>query len=351
MSGTSVFKNEGALSPDFLPDILPFRESQIKQIAGNLEPVGESRRGQNTFVFGSPGIGKTATMKFIFRKFEDEYPNVKAIYINCWDFNTSIALMAKITNDIGMIGLIVPRRGLGKDEVNQRFTEAISKSKREVVVCLDEVDQLIRKEPGALYSLLRVSQYTGKDITLVLISNDPHVFAKLESRVLSSLNADDIEFRPYKIDEMKNILSERAKQAFVSVDSAAILLAANQAVQRGGDVRIGLQSLQKAGRFAERKGDKKITAAHMRDIITEVKDPRSQIIKKKIGDNEKVLVDIVNKTGSMSFTELYEKYAKNVDNPVSVRMVQDYVKHLAHAKMLRLSERKIDGKRMVYSAA
>ncbi len=348
MSGSSVFKNEGVLSPEFLPEILPFRESQIKQIASNVEPVGENRKSQNTFIFGSPGIGKTATMKFIFRKFEEEYPSVKTIYINCWDFNTSIAVMSKVTNELGMF---VPRRGLGKDEINQRFVEAVGKSKKGIVVCLDEVDQLISKEHGALYSLLRVNQYTGKDITLVLISNDPHVFAKLESRVMSSLNTDEIEFRPYKIDEMKSILAERAKHAFASYDGAAILLAANQAVQRGGDVRVGLQCLQKAGRIAEKRGDKKVSAGHMKEILSELRDPRAQIIKKKIGGNEKVLVDIVNKSGSLSFMELYKKYAKNVDNPVSVRMVQDYVKHLAQSKMIKLSERKIDGKRMVYSAA
>jgi hypothetical protein len=72
-------------------------------------------------------------------------------------------------------------------------------------------------------------------------------------------------------------------------------------------------------------------------------------VKKKISDNEKVLVNIVNKSGELSFLELYDKYAKSVENPVSVRMVQDYVRHLAQSKMLRLSERKVDGKRMIYS--
>lgn len=344
----SVFRNESVLSPDFLPEMLPFRETQIKQVAANIEPAAHGKKGQNTFIFGSPGIGKTATVRYVFRQMEEEYPAVKTIYINCWDFNTSIAVMSKITNDLGMF---VPRRGLGKDEINERFVEAISKSKKGIVVCLDEVDQLISKEHGALYSLLRVGQYTGKDLTLVLISNDPHVFSSLESRVMSSLNSDDVEFRPYDINEMKNILSERSKAAFNSVDSAAILLAANQAVNMGGDVRIGLQCLQKAGRIAEKSGAAKLLASHLKDTIKEVKNPRSQIIKGKIGENEKAIVDIVNKTGEMSFTELYEKYSSKVEKPVSMRMVQDYVKHLAAAKMIRMSERKVEGKRMIYKSA
>ncbi len=341
----SVFKNEEILSPEYIPEILPHRENQIKQIANNLEPASEGRKGQNTFVFGPPGIGKTATVKFIFRKFEEEYSGIKTIYINCWDFNTSIAVLSKITTELGMF---IQRRGLGKDEINERFVEVLSKTKSNVVVCLDEVDQLITKEPGALYNLLRVNQYTDKNLTLVLISNNPHIFSKLESRVLSSLNADEIEFKPYKIDEMKNILAERARYAFVSADGAAIMLAANLAIQRGGDVRIGLQCLQKAGRIAEKRGERKLIASHVREILTNVKDARAEILKKKISENEKVLVDIVNKSKSLSFMELYDKYAKEVGNPVSVRMAQDYVKHLAQAKMIKLSERKVDGKRMIY---
>lgn len=342
-----VFKNERVLSTEFLPEILPFRETQIKQIANNIAPLGESGKGQNTFIFGPPGIGKTATAKFIFRQFEEEFSEVKTIYINCWDFNTSIAVLSKITLDLGMF---VARRGLGKDEINQKFIEALKKSKKNIVICLDEVDQLIMKDSGSLYDLLRVNQYVDNGITLVMISNNPHIFSKLESRVLSSLNKDDIEFKSYKIDEMKNILTERAKLAFKSFDNVAILLAANHAVQKGGDVRVGLQCLQKAGRFAEKKSESKLSVKHVKSVITELKDPRAQILKKKVGDNEKILVDIVNKEGSLSFTELYEKYAKKIEKPVSVRMVQDYVKHLAQSKMIKLSERKVNGKRMIYRA-
>ena len=346
MKADSVFKNEEVLSTEFLPEMLPFRESQIKEIAGNMEPVSKGRKGQNTFIFGDPGIGKTATVRFIFRKLENEYPTVKPIYINCWDFNTSIALLSKITTELGMF---VPRRGLGKDEINDKFLEAMRKTSKNVVVCLDEADQLIFKEPGALYNLLRVNQYVdNKHITLVLISNNPHVFAKLESRVTSSLNIEEIEFKPYNITEMKEILKERASHAFVGFESAAVLLAANQAVSKGGDVRIGLQCLQKGGMNAEKKGDVKLKVGYMKDVVKVVTDVKSEIVKKKVNENEKIIVDLVNKLEEISFTNLYEKYCKKVDNPVSVRMFQDYVKHLEQTKMIRVSEKKIAGKRMIY---
>jgi len=340
---SSVFKNESILSPDFLPSMLPFRETQVGRIAGNLESAVDGSRGQNTFVFGPPGIGKTATVRFVFRQFEDEYPSMKTIYVNCWDCNTSIAVMSRITNDLGMF---VPRRGLGKDEIADKFREAVGKSRGGVVVCLDEVDQLINKEPGALYSLIRLSGQ--RQITLVMISNDPHVMSKLEDRVTSSLSAEEVEFKPYNIDEMKSILSERSKLAFSAFESAAIMVAANHAIQKGGDVRVGLQCLQKAGRLAEKGGDPKLAARHLRDVVSVVKEAKPQIVMKKLSNHEKSILDIVNRKSSISFGDLFDAYKKSVDRPSSERMVQDYVKHLNQTKMIRLSEKKIGGKRIVY---
>ena len=129
---SKVFKNEEVLSSEYVPELLPHRETQIKQVASNLEPAAYGKKITNTFVFGGPGIGKTATAKFIFRKFEEEYQNVKPVYLNCWDFNTSIAVLSELTIQLGWP---VQRRGWGKDEIMNRFVEALTKTKKNLVVC------------------------------------------------------------------------------------------------------------------------------------------------------------------------------------------------------------------------
>lgn len=340
----SLVKREEALSAEYLPPILPFRESQIKQVASNLEPVGSGRKGHNTFIFGSPGIGKTVTAKFVLRQLESTYPGVRTVYINCWDFNTSIAVLSRIATELG---IFVPRRGLGKDEVNEKFIEAVSKSSG-LVVCLDEVDQLVHRDPGALYSLLRTRQYVDKDITLVMISNNQHVFSKLESRVVSSLSTDDIEFKPYSITEMKSILSDRAKLAFSSFDTAAVMLASSQAVGRGGDVRVGLECLRRAGSIAAKDGAKRLDASHVKKVVVEVANPKAEIVRDRLGDGERVILDILKMKSPLSVTELYNLYSGKVEKPVSIRMFQDYLNNIVNAKMARFSERKVDGKRLVY---
>ena len=73
---SKIFKNEEVLSPEYLPEMLSHREQQIKQLADNLLPANRGRKPQNTFVFGSPGIGKTASAKYVFREFEN-YSEIK----------------------------------------------------------------------------------------------------------------------------------------------------------------------------------------------------------------------------------------------------------------------------------
>lgn len=124
--GSKIFKNEEILSTEYLPEMLPFRENQIQVLANNLLPASKGRKPQNTSLFGSPGIGKTACVKFVFREFE-EYSGIKTIYLNCWDYNTAISILSKITLEMG---IFVQRRGLGKDEIMEKFIEACRKNKK-----------------------------------------------------------------------------------------------------------------------------------------------------------------------------------------------------------------------------
>lgn len=343
MSESRVFKNEEILSSEYLPDILPHREQQIKQLADNLLPASKGRKPQNTFIFGAPGIGKTASIKFVFREFEN-YSGIKTIYLNCWDFNTTSSILSEITIRLGMA---IPRRGWAKDEIVSRLTEVLRKSNRGLIVCLDEVDQLVRKDPDVLYDLLRINQYVDNPVGLVLISNDEFVFSKVEPRIRSSLAIDEIEFRSYSLQEMKNILQERARYSLFSVEDGVIALAANHAVNKGGDVRVGLECLLKAGRTAEQKNSHKVMVEHVKMIIKEVVKIKPQIVKKNISDAEKAVSGIVNENNELSFGELYKKYCEKVENPLSEKTILNCVKHLDELSLIQLKKRKVNGERII----
>ncbi|MBI4010079.1 MAG: AAA family ATPase [Candidatus Aenigmarchaeota archaeon] len=333
-SESRIFKNEEMLSHDYLPELLPHRENQIKQIANNILPASKGRQPQNTFLFGSPGIGKTASVKYIFREFENS-SGAKTVYVNCWDYKTATAVLSKIVIDLGYP---IQRRGWGKDEIFNRLKEVLNKLNKGLIICLDEIDQL---EQEALYDLLRLD--VDIPLGLVAISNNQFVFADAEPRIRSSLAMDEVEFKPYTLMEMKDVLQERVKHSIISVEDGVVLLAANQAVQKGGDVRIGLQCLLKAGRVAEQENSNKLEVEHMRKVLKEVKEVKPEILKEKINDGEKIILEILNGGKKQQSGELYKEYCRLVKDPVSDRLFREYINHLAEVNLVKINKRKLHG--------
>lgn len=333
-SEARIFKNEEILFPEYLPDFLPHRENQIQLVSSNLSPALLGRKPQNTFIFGPPGIGKTHVTKFIFREMENKNEKVKTIYINCWDYKTATAILSKIAIELGSF---VQRRGVSKDEILERLIETLNKSNKNLLICFDEVDQLIRSDQEALYDILRINDYEKKKfIGIVFISNDAHIFSKVEPRISSSLNMEDLEFKSYTLEEMKDILEERAENALRKTENGVMILCANQAVKRGGDVRIGLDCLLKAARNAEAKNKDLVGVQDVKEILKEVKKMKPLILKEKIKDEERILLQLIKENENIQSGKIY-KICKEKFN-FSERFTRDMIEHLSELKLIKMKE-------------
>lgn len=305
----------------------------------------------NTFVAGFGGliVHNTASTKFVFREFE-EYSGTKTFYINCWDYRSVYSILSKIALGLGRF---VQRRGISKDEVIEKIIEICNKTKVGLVVCLDEVDQLIFNQEEALYDLLRINQYIDNPFGLVLISNNPYIFTEVEPRIKSSLDIEGIEFKAYSLEEMKDILKERARLAFRSIEEGVLLLAANKAVQYGGDVRVGLECLIKAGRFAESQNSSKLKIEHIKKILPGVKPVKPEIIKERVSEDERIILNILEEKKKLFSGELYKEYCKRIEVPVSERAFRNFVNHLAEVGLIniRVRKRKVRGRTRMISKA
>lgn len=139
----------------------------------------------------------------------EEETRVKAVCINCWQYNTRPSLLTEL---LIQLGYPAPRKGIPVDELLSKLREWLDKN-RGVAVALDEVDQLDAKTQ-VLYDLQLVNEEATNPLGLVLVSNRPPSRIELDPRSRSRLSCHPLQFTSYTKDQLQEILEQRVEQAF-----------------------------------------------------------------------------------------------------------------------------------------
>jgi len=250
----SIFKDEQVFYPDFTPENIFSRDSQIKELSFSLKPLISNKKANNFLIYGPPGTGKTLTSRFVLEELINYSLKVKYLYVNCIQDNTRFSVFSRI---VSFFGGIMPRRGLAVDEIWQRIKELFSKSSFSPVIILDEIDKLKKEDLSVLlYDLSRFSS-NNKYFTLILITNNKSFILDLDSRTQSSLFLKDLEFKKYSSQDLKLILKERVNYGLIenAISEDLIGYIAGYAAIRVGDARIAIDLLYKAAKQSEREGN------------------------------------------------------------------------------------------------
>jgi archaeal cell division control protein 6 len=311
-----IFKDERFLYPEFVPERLPFRDGELSELVFCLKPATQGKKPTNVFVFGKPGTGKTVTLKFVLNELSEFSDRAKCLYINCFEFSSKQAIISKITN---VLGYAVPERGIGFDEVFNRFISVLKTTKVIPIIVFDEAEQLLKDEQrkSLLYDLSRLPEQQKISLGLVFISNDNFFLSHIDDRVRSSLQASSIPFEQYSPAELKEILRERAKYAFFdfALDEEVIPLCAAHSAKLGGDARIAIDVLLKAARLAEREGAKKVLTKHVRASFVQEKPVKVEVTT-NLNEQEKDILAFLEKNSNkpvdsgMIYTALASKFAE-----------------------------------------
>jgi len=293
-----VFRDEAVLRPEFLPDELPGREREMRELASYLHPVIRGQAPQSVLLMGPPGVGKTTLSKLVLKQLADVSRKALPLYINCWETSTRFGILNEL---VLALGDMMPRRGIAADEVVARLREIGKREGTPIpILVLDEVDRLSAassREDQVLYDLTRSTETLGLPCSIIGITNDTNIALKLDARVRSSLTNHLIEFKPYSPDQLKAILLERSKRAFLPdvLEAEVVSVCAAAGAKGGGDARISLHLLWSAGRKAESEGASKVSLAHVKSVQSSSLSSASTPAERKSADLDGMDLAIVEK--------------------------------------------------------
>jgi cell division control protein 6 len=322
MRSKSLFKGDkDVLRPSYIPDVLPHREDQINQLASILVTALEGQRPSNVLVFGKTGTGKTACIKYIGKEIEradSNLHNVNFIYMNCEVIDTQYGILQNIGNKfIENFEERIPFTGWSTERVYNILREKIDAERRVIVIALDEIDKLVSKSgDDVLYHLCRINDdLKNAKVSVVGISNDLRFMEFLDPRVKSSLSEEKMVFPPYNAEQLKDILTQRAKLAFEDgvIEGSVLPLCSALAAQEHGDARRALDLLRVAAELAERNHMPVVTESDVTKAKNKIElDCVTEAIRTLPVQSKLVLMGVLlnNERGDSKLTtgDLYETY-------------------------------------------
>jgi len=279
LSESRIFFDRSKLSSRYIPNELHHREKEMSLLQTMFK---DSYIKPDEFVFLTPhivgrsGIGKTSTILKFSSMLENEFKKsgltLKVAYINLKlqggnKYAVYRFLLEKIAPEL-------PSQGLSAEEMLRYLLSYLYENKLYILIILDEIEFLLRssKDSGIIYDFTRLNEFDLSRhcnvIGVIFIARSTEFHDKIDSSELSTLGRLPIEFQPYSIEQISDILVTRSSESFnpnvVGTDIIDEVSLFTTSSQIGGDVRYALDLLLYAGNLAEVNGGDRITLDQIR---------------------------------------------------------------------------------------
>ena len=344
-----IFNKRFVLLPDYVPERLIGRDEQIRQVASALSPALSGDKPHNVFIYGKTGVGKTAVTKYVLIELDKEVKkrgvNVKSVFINCNQINTTTRIIKRICNVVSP-EFEIPSTGIATSEYYDKLWKILNDFGGITIVVLDEIDKL--RGESILYNLLRAREnmdITEGFISIIGISNDLTYKERIDPRVISSFGSREYVFPPYNALQLQKILEDRVKIGFRegALDEGVIPLCSALAAQEHGDARKALMLLEYAGEIAVEKGKDKVGEEDVWDAQKMLEMDRIIETVSTLPYHQKlVLQAILNEGKEATTNDVYIAYRKicemNSLKPLTKIRISNFISELEMLGLINARE-------------
>ncbi len=342
----SVFKDESTLEFSYIPERIPKRERQYKELARIFKSLLSLKPpSYQCIIQGNVGTGKTLLAKKFGNDLESSAKkrniSLEYIHINCRQMTSDYVIWVHIAREIG----VDKTSGYPLDYLIDKVKRHLKQTDKILLVTLDEVDYYVsmNKKTNLLYEFSRSfeDKRLGEKsrLNLICISRDENFFNLLDPATQSSFRKYSISLNKYNEKELTDILSYRGSLAFWEniYDQEVISFIAKISAQKG-DARFALELLLTSGKIVDKNEGKKILPDHVRAAKAHVLPIFSEELLENLNLQELIILYSISyhlkgKQSSYVYTkESYETYKMHCE--LQNISLQSYVSFHSHLQRL-----------------
>lgn len=282
-----IFANRELVRVGHVPELsrVVGRDEEVREVGGALGPATQGGPPETSIIYGKTGTGKSLVARCVTREASrraaDNGVSLQYSYVDCSDYQSETKAsreMARRLNENLNVSKSIPRVGIGAADYRDITWELLAENDVDsFVVILDEIDKLDDNELLRSLSRAKESGKSDTNIGVICISNKIEYRDRLNERVDSSLQDNELVFDPYDANQLRDILRNR-KDAFKEgvLTDGVIPRTAALAAREHGDARKAVDTFYEAGRLAEKAGNSKVTEDYVDDALKKAEANRFQ---------------------------------------------------------------------------
>jgi origin recognition complex subunit 1 len=276
-----------------VPATLPCRENEFGEVYSHLESAIIDGSGACIYISGTPGTGKTATVREVVSQLNaaveseelDDFIFVEINGMKVTDPHQSYSLLWEALKG----DRVSPSQAL--DLLEREFNHP-SPRRIPCVVLMDELDQLVTKNQSVMYNFFNWPNLRHSRLIVLAVANTMDLPERtLSNKISSRLGLTRITFPGYNHEQLMKIIQSRLEGVPGGiVEPDAVQFASRKVAAVSGDARRALDICRRAVELAESESNNAETAPN-----TPSKKAAAAQDSKKAGKVGKVTIATIKK--------------------------------------------------------